>query len=1008
MSNFRRIITGGIALLAVFVSGTLCSYSQAKNATANDGYAVPLPAQMDLKTTGLAPVGESVQAQGWKDFTQKNGQWQISVDKVTGAPRCAFGKPIAIAGYDHITGANVEEAALQFLSENQKLFCLDVNNIRMVRKDLVNGKWYLSFRQYYKGIEVLLSRIELRISEKGSVMAFDVEYFKNINISTEPTVSTAQAVSYAGGGISPKAKLDVTMAAGKTFILPVKKSGSVDYHLVYNVNVKPTDKYACYSTFVDAHNGDVVWRYNTVHQASEFYVEGSIKPKTPTDNEVVMPFAEMYVTVGGTQYTSDENGKVACNVSSSTQVQATFTGPWINVLGEQTTISSYNGPLVSGTVVFDDKNSHIYERNMFYHANYIHDFYKKLDPQMTCMDRQMAVILSYKYEQYYGGANAYSSRDTICFVNVQMSDSRLAGGPAVLFHEYGHSINTLFYEDKGIYEGMESSTLHEAIADMTAGFLLDEPRIGIGTTTKDPEDFIRNLKNTAIYPDSLVGEGHSDSRILSGAMWDLREMTSLDLVQKLSHFARYGLPDDENTGVVFYKWLIETLIADDDDGDLTNGTPHSNEIKKAFDNHHIGTSLYFRNNFSHTPYEDTQSIASPYAIDFNFGQGVPILGYPDSAVVSYRIVKNGVPSPYYTVPATSQVNSLQYSSAIPQQDKFTIINYFIKVYTYGSTEPTVFGSGSENQPYMFMIGYNRAFYDSFEGEDNDWENGSDEDNASVGLWEKGEPFEIDLERMDRDIIKPGTNHTEGGNYLFSTGLTGVPEDKKNNLFYIFAYLIPDGITTLNSPVFDISKLNDIYFKYYLWFKQYIYYLQDADFVPKLETQLSNDGGNTWVTVYDDSSEGIAAWEKKIIHFTDYLPKTNQCMIRFKYHTMEGYMGFPAVLASASVDDFEILTADNKQDAEDDGSVLNPLPVWPNPFSNNVSISYTSDIDARSVLTISNLQGETVFTKEISSSAGQNTCTWDGKDNSNAATAPGMYFYKIATGGKLVVGKMIRQ
>ncbi|MBL9026673.1 MAG: MYXO-CTERM sorting domain-containing protein [Myxococcales bacterium] len=93
-----------------------------------------------------------------------------------------------------------------------------------------------------------------------------------------------------------------------------------------------------------------------------------------------------------------------------------------------------------------------------------------------------------------------------------------------------------------------------------------------------------NYENT--WPNDLVGEVHEDGLIIGQALWDMRK----ELVAKLG----------ETEGVaranhLYYQALrravdipsmhTEVLAADDDDGDVTNGTPNVCEINRAFRRH---------------------------------------------------------------------------------------------------------------------------------------------------------------------------------------------------------------------------------------------------------------------------------------------------------------------------------------------------------------------------------------------------------------------------------------
>src|SRR6185295_9487294 len=104
---------------------------------------------------------------------------------------------------------------------------------------------------------------------------------------------------------------------------------------------------------------------------------------------------------------------------------------------------------------------------------------------------------------------------------------------------------------------------------------------------------------------------HVTGLIVAGAMWDLRESIGLTLAERLGHLAKYGLADDGNDGIAMGKYFTEVLIADDNDGNLANGTPHFNQIAAAFGAHGIGTGVFI--SIAHVPLED-QPTPSPYAV----------------------------------------------------------------------------------------------------------------------------------------------------------------------------------------------------------------------------------------------------------------------------------------------------------------------------------------------------------------------------------------------------------
>src|SRR6185503_17541969 len=85
-----------------------------------------------------------------------------------------------------------------------------------------------------------------------------------------------------------------------------------------------------------------------------------------------------------------------------------------------------------------------------------------------------------------------------------------------------------------------------------------------------------------VWPDDVDADPHLTGRILAGALWDMRK----ELVAELG--AGQGVPLSDHLYYVALRhavdipsMYVELLLADDDDGDLENGTPHRCAIDTA-------------------------------------------------------------------------------------------------------------------------------------------------------------------------------------------------------------------------------------------------------------------------------------------------------------------------------------------------------------------------------------------------------------------------------------------
>ena len=156
---------------------------------------------------------------------------------------------------------------------------------------------------------------------------------------------------------------------------------------------------------------------------------------------------------------------------------------------------------------------------------------------------------------------------------------------------------------------MQNGGLNEGYADIWALSLTTSPILGIGFYDNDPTGFVRRYdQDRKVYPQDLVGEVHADGEIIAGAFWDLYlnlgSMTQmLDLFKYVYDSGVDGPDGDE--GSIYTDILLEVLYADDNDGDLSNGTPNDNDIIDAFNQH--GITLLSNAVISHNPSNNFKS-----------------------------------------------------------------------------------------------------------------------------------------------------------------------------------------------------------------------------------------------------------------------------------------------------------------------------------------------------------------------------------------------------------------
>ncbi len=229
------------------------------------------------------------------------------------------------------------------------------------------------------------------------------------------------------------------------------------------------------------------------------------------------------------------------------------------------------------------------EFNVFYHMNFLLNYIKQIDPLYDAMDKKGPINVFVRYGENY--KNAYwSPENKICFGE---GDCRADGYrnfthfSDIIYHEYTHAITDSFYsylmppltsirkstsgDQTGPVFVTEFDAIHEAFSDYWACTINGDPLIGDGDFWIKHK-YVRALDNKFKYPDDYGDDAYANSLIVSGAMWETRELIGKEVADTLFHFARYG------GATTFDDFLVDVLLQDE----ITFNGDHITLLKDIF------------------------------------------------------------------------------------------------------------------------------------------------------------------------------------------------------------------------------------------------------------------------------------------------------------------------------------------------------------------------------------------------------------------------------------------
>ncbi len=634
----------------------------------------PQDRRMLMKTS--PPSQEAMQR--WGEFVAQHGEdWDAVWNPVTTTPHRIFGKGLRVA--ETITDGNVGRLVDEFLEANAELLGIDTDQLRLVTREHHGSRWYVDFMQSYRGLDVIGGRVHVRLKEDGKVTLFGSDFYSGISISSTPSLGEADAILLAKDDTDFSPLSDQVLSS-RLVVLPISRGSTASYHLAHEIRLRVEADPAIWRVYVDANNGDILRKTNEIYYDHIYgTVTGHVKPMYITDPNQEEVFPDQYVTVTGYgQDTTDSDGDYSVEVGTGgmREVTALLEGRWTRVTNIDGAEASFLDSVAPGTqedILWQSSNSRDDERNAYYHANVVHAKIKEIDPSFTGMDRQTPVRVN---EPDY--CNAYWDGNGITLGAGYGSCQNLAMFSDVTYHEYGHGIADMLYRPLA-----PSGAMHEAFADYTAAMITNEPYIGEGIL--GPGTYFRRMDNSLRYPEDLTGEVHDDGRILGGALWDMRQALWPDahLADSLWHFARYGKADN------FFDYYYDVLDTDDDDGDLSNGTPHYYEIVEAFGGHGIGPGLYI--DIAHAPVKDSEDSTTTF-------EPVAVITSNMTLDADSLLLYYSTGGPYVGLTMVPTGSPHEYSATIPAQPYGTTVNYYI--YARGEDRDDI-GTDPEGAPASF-------------------------------------------------------------------------------------------------------------------------------------------------------------------------------------------------------------------------------------------------------------------------------------------------------------------
>ena len=555
------------------------------------------------------------------------------------------GNSLRTEGLGLVTSARMESIARDFMLQNQDLFPFPQDEIELVPEGTVEVGgyfWHVQFQYVRNGVPVEGARIVFRVNN-GNLVQFGMENVSpEAAVDTVPSFANDTAWEILGGYIGGFYDKDEVLESGKLIILPVVPSGDtgefrgtvgrgMEYRLCYELVFHRDGVMGTWKARIDAHTGEIL---SFVDANKYGAVTGGIYPNSNLDTEVVRPLPFITVT-NSTTKTCDAGGNYSFTAGTAT---ASIKGKYVSVTDSCGT-SSLSTTTSPGDLAFNKSsgtdcttpgvggsgNTHA-ARSTYFHLTLLKERALGFLPSNSWLSSALTDKVNLSQT-----CNAYWSGSYVAFFKSGGGCSNTGELPTVFLHEAGHgldsndgSADSTVGSSESYGDGMALLQTHDSCVG--TNFIPGNKCSGYGdacttcTGIRDA-DYAKHSSNTPAKPSQLSAssgfhcsvdssypgpcgyEGHCESYIMSEVIWDLgyRDLVStggLDantawyVADRLFYLSRpssvesYTCSSVSSTnGCGTGNWFTTFRSIDDDDGNLTNGTPHGASIYAAFSRH---------------------------------------------------------------------------------------------------------------------------------------------------------------------------------------------------------------------------------------------------------------------------------------------------------------------------------------------------------------------------------------------------------------------------------------
>lgn len=647
--------------------------------------------------------------------------WRATVDATTGVTAALWGGTVVAAGATADPGL-AEGAARGFLATHLAVLAPGAapTDLVLAANTLdAHGTRTVAFHQTAHGVRVLGGQLHVVIAH-DRVVAASSQAWPHVHLEAARTraLPAPELRARAGAWLTREAGRPVDAGPlGAPVIVPVlDAAGALRYDLATPITGRTRGGApGIWDLHVRA-DGVVLRQVDRVRTATGTltYDVGARRPTGPR-MAAAAPLAR--ITVDGAAVTTDATGALSWPSTTTAALIPSVTGALVDVRDpgalSPPTLAITPGGAVTWTATDAEEDARL---SAYIHAGLGKQRARAIVPGLASWLDQPLVV----HVNEAGTCNAMAADGELYFFRGGATCENSARIADIVHHELGHLLHA-----QGLIPGAGAYdiALSEGLSDFFAANLLDDPGLGRGFLGDAP---LRDLDPPGIervWPADRTNIPHVTGLVIAGALWDLRTR----LVHDLGADAGIAAAERIYAGVLARAAdvpgsYLAAQIADDDDGDLGNGTPHGCALEAAFGRHGLADPGFV-----------PTAVAAPVVVDRTITVDVaPPTGTacPSPAVTGVRVTWRPTGEAWRTLDLTA-VGSI-WSGSFADVPDGTLLEYRVTA-TLDDASLITRPANLADPAYQQLVGpVTELWCESFEAGDPAWAHTGD-------AWEWGTP-----------------------------------------------------------------------------------------------------------------------------------------------------------------------------------------------------------------------------------------------------------------------------